>query len=151
MDERSIENLIYSYAQGMDTGDLERVASLFRRGCICTPQGDRFEGREAVLRLYRASTRLYQDGTPRTRHITSNVRIEVDGDQARADSYFTVMQALPDFPLQAIICGSYADRFLRESGLWYFKERLIRPDLLGDLSRHLLFDPADLDPGGADS
>ena len=34
-----------------------------------------------------------------------------DGQTARARSYVTVYQALPDFPLQAIFVGGYIDEF----------------------------------------
>jgi hypothetical protein len=54
-----------------------------------------------------------------------------------ARSYFTVFQALPDFPLQPIIAGRYHDAFERVDGTWRFADRLILSDLIGDLSRHL--------------
>ncbi len=139
-DSREIENLLYRYAQRIDTGDFEGVAELFRDGCICSPAADPVEGYDAVLQLYRSSTRLYDDGTPCTRHITSNPLIEVSGDSATCYSYFTVMQALPDFPLQAIISGHYEDEFQRNDERWTFRRRTMFPELFGDLTRHLLFD-----------
>jgi hypothetical protein len=48
-----------------------------------------------------------------------------------------VLQARPDFPLQPIIAGQYADRFAKLGGAWRFTERIIHPDLIGDLSRHM--------------
>jgi hypothetical protein len=52
----------------------------------------------------------------------------------------TVLQGVaPAFPLQPIFAGFYTDRFERTNGDWHFVERRIRPDLVGDLSRH----PAD--------
>jgi hypothetical protein len=43
--------------------------------------------------------------------------------------------------LQPVIAGRYHDAFARidETG-WRFTDRLILPDLIGDLSEHLLFD-----------
>jgi hypothetical protein len=45
---------------------------------------------------------VYDDGTPRTKHVTTNIAVEVDEEAgtALARSYFTVLQALPDLPLQ---------------------------------------------------
>ena len=40
-------------------------------------------------------------------------------------------------PIQAILCGRYHDAFERVGGAWRFADRLILPDLVGDLSRHL--------------
>lgn len=137
--DRAISNLLFDYARRIDAGDFDGVAELFRHGRICTPQGD-VVGYDAVLAMYRQSTRLYEDGTPRTRHITSNLAITIDGAQARCDSYFTVLQALPDFPLQTIISGRYEDELTLVQDQWQFSCRRMYPDLLGDLSRHLLFE-----------
>ena len=144
MQERAIESLIFEYARKIDTGDFAGVADMFRRGKICSAFGDPTIGYDAVLALYNSSTRLYEDGTPRTRHITTNLTISVDGPRARAQSYFTVMQSLPGFPLQAIISGSYDDEFERIENQWQFSCRTMYPALLGDLSRHLLFDTGKL-------
>jgi len=64
--------------------------------------------------------------------------VELNGpNRAAARSCFTVLQARPDFPLQAILCGRYHDAFERVGSAWRFADRLILPDLVGDLSRHL--------------
>ena len=99
-DETEIANLLFEYAARIDAGDFAGVAELFRDGRILTEFGE-VVGYEAVLDMYRSSTRLYPDGTPRTRHITTNLAIRVEGDRARCNSTFTVMQSLEDFPLQA--------------------------------------------------
>ncbi len=138
-----IENLLYRYAERIDLGDLAGVADLFEHGVITTPDVEGGpSGREAVLGMYRSSTRLYEDGTPRTKHVTTNAIIEVDeaAGTATSRSYFTVLQALEDFPLQTIIAGRYHDSFKRVDGSWWFSERTMIPELLGDLSRHLLIE-----------
>ena len=90
-DHRAIENLLYRYAKRIDAGDFEGVAELFRHATIIAASGQhRVVGYEAVLVMYRGFTRLYDDGTPRTQHIVSNARIEVDADSAQAHSRFTV-------------------------------------------------------------
>jgi 3-phenylpropionate/cinnamic acid dioxygenase small subunit len=138
-----IEKLLYLYAERIDLGDFEGLADLFEHAVITTPGADRGPGgRQAALDIYKRSTRLYDDGTPRTKHVTTNAIIEVDeaADTATSRSYFTVFQALDDFPLQAIIAGRYHDKFEREDGRWRFCERMMLPELLGDLSRHLLIE-----------
>jgi 3-phenylpropionate/cinnamic acid dioxygenase small subunit len=143
---REIENLLYAYAERIDAGDLEGVADLFAHGRIKpTPDADAratFEGRERVLGLYRSTVRLYEDGTPRTRHATTNAIVEVDEEAGRATarSSYTVFQQTTELPLQPIVAGHYRDSFQRVDGRWWFDTRVIFIDLVGDLSRHLLFE-----------
>ncbi|MEE2673382.1 MAG: nuclear transport factor 2 family protein [Myxococcota bacterium] len=143
---REIENLLYTYAERLDAGDLGGVADLFAHGRI-KPAADAspdetFDGRDRVLEMYRSATRLYQDGTPRTRHITSNAIIEIDDETGigSARSYYTVVQQTEDLPLQPIISGHYHDTFQQIEGRWWFDTRIMFIDLLGDLSHHLLYE-----------
>lgn len=141
-DCRSIENLIYAYAERIDAGDLAAVAALFRHGRIEAVPGVFLEGEDQVRGLYESSTRLYDDGTPRTRHTTTNVAITVDeaAGTANARSYYTVFQQTEALPLQPIISGHYHDSFHRVDGEWHFDTRQMFVDLTGDLSHHLLFE-----------
>ena len=145
---RAIENLLHRYAELIDDGDLEGVARLFEHAEILAPAAlTGARGYEQVLAMYRKSTRLYPDnGTPHTRHVTTNAIIEVDEENghASARSYFTVFQAVEGFPLQPIIGGRYHDVFERHDGQWRFRERRMLPDLWGDLSRHLLYDASEV-------
>jgi len=148
--ERSIEDLIYSYAAYVDDGDLEGVADLLADATIGVdgmPEGLR--GRPRIHELLRSTIRMHEDGTPRTKHVTTNVRIEVDEEAgtASARSYFTVLQAVEGLGLQTIVAGRYRDRFERHNGRWRFAERRFATDLIGDVSRHLLAGPEIL--GGA--
>ena len=139
---RQIENLIHSYARRIDAGDFEGVAELFRHGRIRAAPEVVFEGAEQVRGMYEATTRLHEDGTPRTKHVTTNVAVEVDeaGSAAIARSYYTVFQATEELPLQAIISGRYHDTFHRVQGAWCFDTREMFVDLTGDLRHHLLID-----------
>ncbi len=140
-DAEAITALIYSYAERLDAGDLEGVAQLFERATLRTDgfPGE-MRGRDQALELYRNSAILY-DGKPCTKHVTTNLTVDVgdDGRTATARSYYSVLQARPELPLQVIIAGRYHDRFARTDGLWHFTDRLIFIDLLGDLRFHLKF------------
>ncbi len=140
--DRAIENLVYAYAERIDAGDLAGVGELFRNGRIQAAPGVVFEGAEQVKGLYDSATRLYDDGTPRTRHVTTNVAVEVDEDAGTgtARSYYTVFQQTDELPLQPIIAGHYHDTFHRVDGAWWFDTREMFVDLTGDLSHHLLFE-----------
>ena len=90
--------------------------------------------------MFTATTRRYPDGTPGTKHVTTNVILEVDEQSGTAAtrSYWTVLQAVPGLPLQPILAGRYHDRFASAGGSWHFTERRYFIDLVGDLSHHML-------------
>jgi ketosteroid isomerase-like protein len=148
--ERSIELLIYTYAALVDEGDLEGVADLLADATIGIDGVEEgLRGRDRIGDLLRSTIRLHEDGTPGTKHVTTNVRIELgpSGDTAVARSYFTVLQAVEGFALQTVVAGRYRDRFERRDGGWAFVERRFSTDLVGDVSRHLLPGPEILGGG----
>lgn len=137
--EQQIKNLIYRYAELLDDGDVAAVAQLLGRARFIGPDGaEQGSGAQAIEAIYSAFLRLYPDGTPQCQHVTSNVIVEIDGDAATARSYFTVLQATANLPLQPIMAGRYHDSFARDTGGWYFSSRQMLPRLAGDLSAHLL-------------
>ncbi len=144
--EARVADLIYSYARRIDAGDYQGVAELFTHGAIAysadAPQNEQVAGVDAVLATYQATTRLYPDGTPRSRHLTTNLSIDVNhlAGTATALSYFTVLQQTDDLPLQPIISGNYTDTFAIVEGEWWFSQRHIEVGQIGDLSQHLLFE-----------
>ncbi|WP_424887370.1 nuclear transport factor 2 family protein [Streptomyces sp. XH2] len=135
---RAVENLIARYAELVDDGDFAGLGDLLADATFIGG-GEPVSGREAIEKMFRDTLIVYGDGTPRTQHVTTNVAIEVDEQErvAVARSYVTVLQALPDLPLQPIAGGRYRDRFERRDGRWRFVERRVRINLVGDVSRHL--------------
>lgn len=136
-----IEELIYKYAERIDAGDFAGVGALFADGELRAAEpGPSIRGAAAVHKLYAATVRVYADGTPRTKHVTTNVIVEVDEEAgtATARSYFTVLQQLEDLPLQVIVAGRYQDTCVRVDDAWRFSIRQMHVDLEGDLRRHLL-------------
>lgn len=139
----AIENLLYTYAESIDAGDYEAIGALFAHGAITDAEGTPIAvGAQAVTALYTATTRKYEDGTPRTHHVTTNLLIEIADDENSAvcRSRFTVFQQTDELPLQPIIAGAYTDSFERVDGTWRFVERRMRPTLYGNLSKHLLIE-----------
>ena len=136
-----IQNLVHRYAELIDLGDFDALGTLL--GTAAVGAGDQpgtLSGAGAVTAMFTATTRRYPDGTPRTKHVTTNAIIEVDDDAGTATcrSYFTVLQAVDALPLQPIVAGRYHDRFVRDGRTWRFAERRFFIDLVGDVSRHQL-------------
>jgi 3-phenylpropionate/cinnamic acid dioxygenase small subunit len=141
--ETQIANLLYRYAECIDTGDLPGAAALFEHARIKVggpdPSNDTIDAAR-LLGIWQSLIIIYPDGTPRTKHVVSNPMIEVDEDAGTADcrSYYTVLQQTDELPLQTIVTGRYHDLFERVDGQWRFCYRdLTLIDMVGDVSRHL--------------
>lgn len=134
-----IQRLMAEYCYRIDDGDLSGFANLFKHGSwtvLGDPAGGDTGAEEVLSTLQNI---ILYDGKPNTKHVMSNVRIDVDagGQTATAISYITVFQAVPpEFPLQPIFLGRYDDRFEKIDGEWCFRARDISPDLPGDLGHH---------------
>jgi hypothetical protein len=141
-----IAKLMYTYAERIDAGDFSGVADTFASATLTFEGfGDAVSGREAVQSLYERTTRRYADGTPRTKHVITNIIVDVadDGTSARGRSYFTVLQAVTGgLALQPIIAGRYRNEFALSDGRWRFSSVHIIIDLMGELGHHMLFDLA---------
>jgi 3-phenylpropionate/cinnamic acid dioxygenase small subunit len=140
-----ITTLLYTYAEYIDAADFEAIGHLFEHGKITT-RGMRgaTEGHDAVRDLYKNTNKVHPDGTLRTRHLCTNVIVDIDesAGTATARSSFLVLQATKDLPLQPIVAGRYRDRFERAAGKWRFAEREMSVEQVGDVREHLAFDLA---------
>ena len=77
--EAAIRGLLDAYCERLDAGNFDGVAELFRHGVFRSPRGTNLEGAAAVRSQYDAVL-LYDDGTPRTKHVLGTVIVEVDDD-----------------------------------------------------------------------
>lgn len=141
----SCAELVYRYAELMDEGDFEGVADLLADAELTFAHQDLVcRGRQAVLDVYVANTRRFpDDGTPKTKHVMTNVMVEVDegATTARSRSYFTVFQSVPGhLALQPVVAGRYRHRYECRDGKWRIVGKHIIVDLTGELSQHLLID-----------
>lgn len=145
-----IRNLIYRYAEAVDGGRFEILNELFAhatlRFALGTGEPRRSIPGTSAASMYRDGIILYADGTPRTRHVTTNTIIDVDeaDGRATASSYLTTLQQVPGRSIEVIATARYEDTFERIDGSWRFSERLIRQssmngvdrDFIGDMSHH---------------
>lgn len=136
----AITTLMFRYAECIDAADFDGIGALFAAGKI-TNEGYPGEivGPEAVAGLYRSTNRVHDDGSLRTRHLTTNVIVDIDEEQGTATTRaaFVVFQATPDLPLQPIVTGRYHDRFARTDGAWHFVERHMLLEHVGNVGQHL--------------
>lgn len=134
-----IHELLYRYAELIDAGDFDGVGALLGRGNFMG-----VAGAEAIAGLFASTTRRFPEhrNRTRTRHLVLNPIVDIDGNTAAARSTFCVVQQTDTVTLQPIVVGRYADTFARDADGWYFTERKVDVEMIGDVSDHLLIDPA---------
>jgi hypothetical protein len=127
--ERACERLIIAYSRALDVGDMNAAADCFaEQGTFSRPMnpGQVIAGREVI----RASL-LTRPKSMLTRHLATNVLIDVDGPESASGlSYLTMIStnpaegaAPPHSSPGPIWFGEMKDRFILEDGMWKFLER----------------------------
>jgi SnoaL-like domain len=82
---RAIENLIATYAELVDDGDFAGLGTLLAEATF-TGSGAPVSSSEAIEKMFRDMLIVYDDGTPRTKHVTTNIAIEADEEAGTAVS-----------------------------------------------------------------
>lgn len=121
LDKQACVELVYRMARAIDRCDEALLRSLFHPDA--TDDHGSYRGSASgfvdwVLPLLATMTR--------TQHCIANVLIEVDGDRARGESYFTAHHALTRpgaADVHMIAAGRYLDSFERRGGEWRFAHR----------------------------
>jgi 3-phenylpropionate/cinnamic acid dioxygenase small subunit len=144
-DKLEITELLYRYAELIDAGDFDGVGQLLARSTFGGPASGSVSGAENIAKLFAMTTRRYPEhgNTPRTRHLVLNPVVEFSGDGTAATrSTFCVMQDTETVSIQPIVVGRYYDAFARDDEGWYFTERKVDIQMIGDVSAHLMVDPS---------
>ena len=133
-------SLINKYSFTLDTGDLHGFVRLFEHAHWSVEGSPKHYGSKELFENVISKLIIYEDGTPRTRHMTTNIDLNIDEDAGKAfgERYLMVVQETPEFPLQMILSGHYFDQFIRVDGVWRFYSCLIKNALRGDMSKHML-------------
>lgn len=137
-----INQLLNDYCTLLDAGKIEDCAALFSNADFCIEGVATVSGKQGVMDLF-SGIILYENGTPLTKHVLTNVVVNVAADEktAKSNSYLTVLQKVDGSALQPIFSGSYADKFAIIDGHWAFTKRTITGPLIGDMSLHLTNPP----------
>ena len=127
--ERACERVVIDSATCNDRREFSALAALYTvDGVVVRPNGQRLEGRAAIEEAYAA-------GPPDrvTRHLCTNVRVDVDGpDAARATTAVLIVSGRraddPDVsfgvvPSERHLVGEFADRLVRTDEGWRIAER----------------------------
>lgn len=119
-DRLDIAELLARYNLAVDAFEAEAWAALFTRdGALVANGHERARGREALTR-YVAARR--EAGTPRIRHVLTNVVVDPAGDGARVRAYVLAYR-IDDWTGTPYLIGQYDDEVAVEDGAWRFRTR----------------------------
>ena len=90
-----ILSLLNKYSHTVDTGDFDGFRALFEKGEWSVEGNTPSKGSAEIYEQILSKIILYSDGTPRTRHVTTNVELEVDepAGRAKGQRYVTVCRS----------------------------------------------------------
>jgi hypothetical protein len=114
-----ILQLVARYNHALDLGDAETWADTFTAdGSIEVPPGT-FKGRAALVEFARGFQRQFAG----TRHWTTNVWIEGDGEAARLRCYLWLIRSGSG---ETLWTGHYDDALARTAEGWRFAARVVK-------------------------
>jgi 3-phenylpropionate/cinnamic acid dioxygenase small subunit len=125
LDDAAIRSLVARIAHLADTGDVEDYVDCFTAdACWDMPGGPR-RGHAEIRRGSQERRGAGEAGPgTATRHVVGTMAVDVDGDRARATSYFQFFVATQTAP-QLQLMGQYDDEFVRIPEGWRVAHRRI--------------------------
>jgi hypothetical protein len=127
-DHLAIQQLLHKYCHAVDRGTADEVATLFHRDGILLPRyesDERYEGREEVRGWYQRYMENFRSKVRYLRHKIESPVIEITGDEATAVCYLDADSISVSVNEANVAFGRYDDKFVKDEGRWWFKERTI--------------------------
>lgn len=124
-DLEDIRSTWLDYCMRLDSGDLERLGDVFTEDAALEMEGlaagldGTYAGRRAIIEDFyrRTESGAAEGAAPRfmTGHLSTNMQIELDGDEATTLAYFFEIVAN-----NLVLVGTYQHRLRREPDRWRF-------------------------------
>ncbi|CAB4877237.1 unannotated protein [freshwater metagenome] len=124
-DRRLIDDVLYRYAQALDSRDWELLRSCFTPDAVADylELGGINDGFEAILTLCRGAL----DGLDATQHLIGSPLATIDGDTATATCYLQAQHVFngADGGDHFLVGGTYVDKLVRTPDGWRIKHRTL--------------------------
>ncbi|MEN9717141.1 MAG: hypothetical protein RIQ99_19 [Pseudomonadota bacterium] len=122
-DRDAIRDLLARYTYNGDRGLVAELAACFADDGTIEYPGNRATGPDAIAAALSGGSGSRNPALTFVRHHITNPLIQIDGDGAKARSYFAVHTDIgPDHS------GTYSDSLRRTAKGWRFAHRLVRVD-----------------------
>jgi ketosteroid isomerase-like protein len=124
----AIHNVFVTYATSLDACDVDAVVDCFEPDCILSsPVLGRFEGHAGIRAFAQRTVDLKLGRKAQFRHVVSNLRAWVAGDDARARCY--LLDFLTEQGRTELLSpGEYEAELRRRGGVWRFVRRDVAMD-----------------------
>jgi hypothetical protein len=124
----AVNELFVRYATSLDHCDVEGVVACFESdGWLESPVLGRFEGAAGIREFAQRTVRLKDEQGAQFRHVVSNLRIDVQGEHAKAWCYLLDF-VTRDGKTELLSPGEYECVLKRTAGAWRFVERRVTMD-----------------------
>lgn len=122
-EKNAIRELLATYCFHLDNDRFAEMAALFTEDGTWDTAFGKGTGRAGIVAQAQS---LATSGAPRPRrvHLTTNIVITLNGDQATVQSNWTVIQNSANGP-QIGSGGAYQDQVVKRDGQWLFRYRKI--------------------------
>ncbi|MGX7727519.1 nuclear transport factor 2 family protein [Rhodococcus sp. 5G237] len=124
-DREAIRNVLALYCRAVDRGDRELLLSLYHPDAI--DDHGSFVG--TVVEFAEFAMQKMEETFDSVSHVLGSTQIELEGDVAMTETYYTgmhVLKAGPGQPRRLMTSvGRYIDRFERRDGDWRIARRVV--------------------------
>jgi len=126
LDERDIREVLTRYCRGVDRCDEALIASCYHEDAVDDHGNWSVRGRDAAALI----VDKVRPGPDTAMHFMGNVHIEVEGDEAFAESYVQAWRAYSQDgrAYTRVRAVRFIDRFTRRNGQWRIAERVVADD-----------------------
>lgn len=150
-DRLAIEQIWVKYALALDMCDASKALEVFDDDAVFDVAGKVFTGKSEIAAFFDEVGTMMLEGQTldpngrrfgTVRHIVTNLALEIDGERAEGDSYWTEVISTGRFPngrgkAPALLnMGRYEDVFIKKNGSWFIKERHVVADLFAPAPPH---------------
>jgi ketosteroid isomerase-like protein len=141
LDRQGIEDLFVGYYSGLGGGQPDWFGQFFVEGAELDVNGLVARGRDEIADLYRRVAEDKPNLTGTFRMMLTNLRVEVNGDAAKAAMLWTqTLNESVKGPPRLIEQGREFDALVRQNGSWRIAKRVViadsgLPDLMDETYR----------------
>jgi ketosteroid isomerase-like protein len=124
-DRREIDDVLYRYAQSLDSHDWDRLRTCFTADAVADflELGGRHEGIDAIVGLISSVL----SGLDASQHLIGSPIAEVDGDTAKSTCYLQAQHVFEGAPGgdHYLVGGTYVDELVRTAEGWRIARRTL--------------------------